>query len=157
MKNWLLALILVPTGLFSQVTGNVSDKSTKTPIYGAKIITSTGEKVLSDVDGNFILEFDPVIATSPTISIDYYVSETGYEGDGTSNTSGSDRLRIYLKDLGNNMEYDLLNTTGNDINDLGIEGSWTTVSFSIEVENKNDCFIAVISKAKRYNIKPCSK
>jgi hypothetical protein len=87
---------------------------------------------ISDVDGNFILEFDPVTATSPTISIDYYINETGYEGDGTSNTSGSDRLRIYIKDLGNNMEYDLLNTTGNDINDLGIEGSWNTVSLSIE-------------------------
>ena len=87
---------------------------------------------ISDVDGNFILEFDPVIATSPTISIDYYINETGYEGDGTSNTSGSDRLRIYIKDLGNNMEYDLLNTTGNDINDLGIEGVWNTVSLSIE-------------------------
>lgn len=87
---------------------------------------------ISDVDGNFILEFDPVIANSPTISIDYYISETGYEGDGTSNTSGSDRLRIYIKDLGDTMEYDLLNTTGNDINDLGIEGEWNTVSLSIE-------------------------
>ena len=87
---------------------------------------------ISDVDGNFILEFEPVTATSPTISIDYYISETGYEGDGTSNTSGSDRLRIYIKDLGDNMEYDLLNTTGNDINDLGIEGDWNTVSLSIE-------------------------
>jgi hypothetical protein len=87
---------------------------------------------ISDVDGNFILEFDPVIASSPTISIDYYISETGYEGDGTSNASGSDRLRIYIKDLGDTMEYDLLNTTGHDINDLGIEGSWNTVSLSIE-------------------------
>ena len=87
---------------------------------------------ISDVDGNFILEFAPVTATSPTISIDYYINETGYEGDGTSNTSGSDRLRIYIKDLGDNMEYDLLNTTGNDINDLGIEGGWNTISLSIE-------------------------
>ena len=87
---------------------------------------------ISDVDGNFILEFDAVLASSPTVSIDYYISETGYEGDGTNNTSGSDRLRVYLKDLGNNIEYDLLNTTGNDINDLGIEGVWNTVSLSIE-------------------------
>ena len=87
---------------------------------------------ISDVDGNFILEFDPVLITSPTIWIDYYISETGYEGDGTTNTSGSDRLRIYVKDLGDNVEYDLLDTTGNDINDLGIEGVWNTVSTSIE-------------------------
>ena len=101
---------------------------------------------ISDVDGNFILEFEPVTATSPTISIDYYINETGYEGDGTSNTSGSDRLRIYIKDLDNNMEYDLLNTTGNDINDLGIEGSWNTVSLSIE--NSPNINIQLIIEAR---------
>ena len=87
---------------------------------------------ISDVDGNFILEFEAVLISSPTISIDYYISETGYEGDGTMNTSGSDRLRIYVKDLNDNIEYDLLDTTGNDINDLGIEGTWNTASISIE-------------------------
>ena len=87
---------------------------------------------ISDVDGNFILEFDPVETNSPTILIDYFISETGYEGDGTLNTSGSDRLRIYVKDLDSNIEYDLLDTTGNDINDLGIEGNWNTASITIE-------------------------
>jgi hypothetical protein len=101
---------------------------------------------ISDVDGNFILEFDPVIAISPTISVDYYISETGYEGDGTSNTSGSDRLRIFIKDLGDNTEYDLLNTTGNDINDLGIEGSWNTVSLSIE--NSPNITVQLIIEAR---------
>ncbi|MFT7627732.1 MAG: hypothetical protein ACI9OS_001384 [Ulvibacter sp.] len=101
---------------------------------------------ISDVDGNFILEFDPVTAISPTISVDYYISETGYEGDGTSNTSGSDRLRIFIKDLGDNTEYDLLNTTGNDINDLGIEGSWNTVSLSIE--NSPNITVQLIIEAR---------
>lgn len=87
---------------------------------------------ISDVDGNFILEFEPVLISSPTVSLDFFVSETGYEGDGTQNSSGSDRLRIYVKDLGDNMEYDLLDTTGSDINDLGIEGRWETISLSIE-------------------------
>jgi hypothetical protein len=87
---------------------------------------------ISDVDGNFILEFDPLVTTSPTILIDYFINETGYEGDGTTNTSGSDRLRIYVKDLDNNIEYDLLDTTGSDINDLGIEGNWNTASLTIE-------------------------
>lgn len=81
---------------------------------------------LSDIDGNFILEFDPITTGggSHELTIDYFISETGYEGDGTSNTSGSDRLRIYVKDLTNITETDILNTTGNDINDLGIEGFW---------------------------------
>lgn len=83
---------------------------------------------LSDIDGNFILEFDPFTTGngSHELAIDYFISETGYEGDGTSNTSGSDRLRIYVKDLTNLTETDILDTTGNDINDLGIEGFWIT-------------------------------
>jgi hypothetical protein len=89
-----------------------------------------GEKgyQVSDVDGNFILEFEPIAsyATGPSISIDYYIAETGYEGDGTVNESGSDRLRIYVRYLEENEEYDILNTTGSNINDLGIEGQWIT-------------------------------
>jgi len=84
---------------------------------------------ISDVDGNYTLTFDAVDLTgvaNPAISLDYFISETGYEGDGTSNESGSDRLRIYLRDLTNSTEIDILNTEGNDINDLGIEGAWIT-------------------------------
>ncbi len=83
---------------------------------------------ISDVDGNFTLTFDTVAigTTTATLSIDYFLSETGYEGDGTVNTSGSDRLRIYVKDLTNTTEFDILNTTGSDINDLMIEGAWIT-------------------------------
>ena len=82
--------------------------------------------VISDVDGNFILEFDPVVITSsdPSFSLYFYIAETGYEGDGTNNASGSDRLRIYVRHLEENTEYDVLDTTGFDINDLGIEGQW---------------------------------
>jgi len=81
---------------------------------------------VSDVDGNFILEFEPIITTStgPMLSIDYFISETGYEGDGTVNESGSDKIRIYVKHLEENDEYDILNTTGSNINDLDIEGQW---------------------------------
>ncbi|RDK87237.1 choice-of-anchor I family protein [Marinirhabdus gelatinilytica] len=84
---------------------------------------------LSDTDGNMILEFDVVDfsgLTNPTVSIDYFITETGYEGDGTVNESGSDRIRIYVKDLTNNTEIDILNTEGSDIDDLGIEGVFTT-------------------------------
>jgi hypothetical protein len=65
--------------------------------------------------------------------MDYYVNETGYEGDGTENASGSDRMRIYVKDLTNGTETDILNTEGSDINDLGIEGSW--ISASVDLPN----------------------
>ena len=90
--------------------------------------------LVADPDGNFILEFDVVeISNSPdaVLTMDYYVNETGYEGDGTENSSASDRMRIYVKDLTNNTEIDILNTEGSDINDLGIEGSWTSVSIDL--------------------------
>ena len=89
---------------------------------------------LSDVDGNMILEFDVVDFsgyTSNTVSIDYFLNATGYEGDGTVNESGSDRIRIYVKDLTNTTEIDLLNTEGSDIDDLNIEGTWNTLSVSV--------------------------
>lgn len=84
---------------------------------------------ISDADGNFILEFDTVDltgASAPGVSLDYFITETGYEGDGTVNESSSDRLRIYVRDLTNSTEIDILDTTGSDINDLAIEGSWIT-------------------------------
>ena len=86
---------------------------------------------ISDSDGNFILEFDEVNltgVTDPTLTLDYFIAESGYEGDGTANESGSDRLRIYVKDLTNGTEFDILDTTGSDINDLGIEGAWISGS-----------------------------
>ncbi len=93
---------------------------------------------ISDVDGNFILEFDSFGSTStgPSMSIDYFISETGYEGDGTINESGSDRLRIYVRHLEENTEHDIINTTGNNINDLGIEGQW--INGSVELPSFYD-------------------
>ena len=89
---------------------------------------------IGDADGNYILEFDTVDLTGytgVTLTIDYYVNETGYEGDGTENSSGSDRLRIYVKDLTNATEIDILNTEGSDINDLLIEGAWINGSANL--------------------------
>lgn len=82
---------------------------------------------MNDIDGNMKLEFDLVDLTgvaSPAISLDFLLSinETptngNYEGDGTVNQSGSDRLRIYVKDLTNSTEIDLFNSTGTDLDDL---------------------------------------
>ncbi len=81
---------------------------------------------ISDVDGNFILEFDEVefIEWPGHIFLNYFIADEGFEGDGTINESGSDRIRIYVKDLTNSIELDILNSTGSDINDLGIQGIW---------------------------------
>lgn len=82
---------------------------------------------ISDTDGNMILEFGEVDLTnvsSPNVSLDFILAINGdgtngnYEGDGTVNESGSDRLRIYVKDLTNNTEIDLFNSTGFDLDDF---------------------------------------
>jgi len=87
-----------------------------------------GEKgyEISDVDGNFILEFDEVefLEWPGHVYLNYFIADEGFEGDGTENESGSDRIRIYVKDLTNNTEIDILNSTGSDINDLGLQGTW---------------------------------
>ncbi len=87
-----------------------------------------GEKgyQISDVDGNYILEFDEIVSSStgPSFSLNYFIADTGYEGDGTENATGSDRIRIYVKDLTNDTEHDILNSTGTNIEDLGLQGAW---------------------------------
>jgi hypothetical protein len=83
---------------------------------------------MSDIDGNYILEFDQVDLTgisTPGVSVDFLLainssnpSNGNYEGDGTTNESGSDRLRIYVRDITNNTEIDLFNSTGTDLDDF---------------------------------------
>ncbi|GAB5400085.1 MAG: hypothetical protein Aureis2KO_16700 [Aureisphaera sp.] len=89
---------------------------------------------MSDPDGNMILEFDVVDFagfSNNVVFVDYFVNGTGWEGDGTVNDDANDRIRIYVRDLTNATEIDVLNTEGNDIDDLGIEDIWQTVSVSV--------------------------
>ena len=58
MKNVLLLLFALPFYALSQTNGLVIDEESKEPIYGAKIIASSGEKALSDVDGSFELNIE---------------------------------------------------------------------------------------------------
>lgn len=62
MKFLLLLLFLYPCVSWSQVEGTIIEKGTSEPIFGAKIIASTGEKALSDLEGNFTINpaFYPV-------------------------------------------------------------------------------------------------
>ncbi|WP_420006795.1 ExeM/NucH family extracellular endonuclease [Arenibacterium sp. LLYu02] len=80
---------------------------------------------LSDADGLLRLSFDAIDLTAVdelTFSIDYFLQSAGYEAD--------DLVKIYIAtDAG---EVVLLDSTGSDIDDLGIEGSWTTLSATVE-------------------------
>ncbi|HAV54459.1 MAG TPA: hypothetical protein DCX41_05955 [Aequorivita sp.] len=93
------------------------------------VVFTEGDKgyQMNDIDGNMIVEFDQVDLTAvpnPTISLDFLLSinstpaNGNYEGDGTSNESGSDRLRIYVRDITNSTEIDLFNSTGSDLDDF---------------------------------------
>lgn len=53
MKHMLLLFLSLPLACMSQVTGIIEDGQTKDPIIGAKVVASTGEKVLSDFDGTY--------------------------------------------------------------------------------------------------------
>jgi hypothetical protein len=75
--------------------------------------------VVSDPDGKFVLTFDAVdlgAFNSAKLFLDIFVNETGYEAD--------DMVRVYV--IADGQEIDILNTSGQDIDDLGIEGVWMT-------------------------------
>ena len=68
MKSIILLLLLfIPIGFIAQISGTVREKSTNTPIVGAKITASDGSKAISDFDGKFKLncqKFPVTIITS---------------------------------------------------------------------------------------------
>jgi outer membrane receptor protein involved in Fe transport len=75
MKHLIQLIIFAPFTLFSQLTGSIIDEETKEPVYGAKIISDSGQKALSSVDGKFKLEITNYPATL-IISAQSYKSDT---------------------------------------------------------------------------------
>lgn len=72
---------------------------------------------ISDPDGAMTVTFDTVDltgVTDATLTLDLFVNETGYESE--------DRVRVWVE--GDGGVIDLIDTTGSDIDDLGIEGVW---------------------------------
>ncbi len=75
----------------------------------------------SDSDGLMELTFGEVDITgfsTVTVYVDAFLKETGWEAD--------DAIRIWVV-VDDTLEIDLLNTIGQDIDDLGIEGMWMTL------------------------------
>ena len=75
----------------------------------------------SDTDGRMTLTLDTVdfsAVTNAELYMQYYVQETSWESD--------DTIHIWLE-VDGGATIDVLNTTGNDIDDLAIEGSWITL------------------------------
>jgi MYXO-CTERM domain-containing protein len=101
---------------------------------------------LQDADGTMRTTFDTV--NSPlgpnsrvefewNLMMDFYVQETGWESD--------DQIHIWVDADGT--QIDILNTAGQDIDDLGIEGAWqmatvnltgfTSVTLIVELESNS--------------------
>lgn len=79
---------------------------------------------VSDADGKMTVSLDEVdlaTAVAPSVSASYFLVETGWESD--------DVFRVWVSV--NSGELDLINTAGSDIDDLGIEGVWQTVSLDL--------------------------
>jgi len=80
---------------------------------------------MSDTDGIMLLTFDPVdislACVSTTVSLDLFVTSTGWED--------ADAIVISV-DVDGTVT-DLLNTTGMDIDNLGLEGVWTTLTLPV--------------------------
>jgi iron complex outermembrane receptor protein len=89
MKNLLLLLIITPFSALSQIAGTVVDKKSKAPIYGAKVVASTGEKALSDFDGKFTI-------TPKSYPVDLYISATTYLSD-TIRVTGPGPLKVQMR------------------------------------------------------------
>ncbi len=75
MKTILFVLLFFPFLSFSQLSGKIVDYSSKEPIYGAKIIASSGEKKLSDFDGLFEMNIKNYPVTL-IISAQTYLTDT---------------------------------------------------------------------------------
>lgn len=85
---------------------------------------------ISDADGYMVTTLDTVYISdynSVLVTLDYFVAGTGWEGN--------EVLRIWLV-VDDTINVDLLNTKDRDINDLGIEGTWKTLSKKISGYNK---------------------
>ena len=77
---------------------------------------------ISDADGYMVTMLDTIDISaynSVLVTLDYYLLETGWES--------KDILRIWLL-LDGTIELDLLNTEGTDIDNLAIEGSWSSLT-----------------------------
>ena len=96
---------------------------------------------MSDIDGLMVTTLDTVDVSgyaSVQVSVDYFVNEDSYES--------ADYVRIWVL-LDGQDTLNLLDTRGQDIDDLGIEGSWHTVMAQITGHDKINICLAMQSNS----------
>jgi hypothetical protein len=85
----------------------------------------TQRYLLSDVDGRVTVSLDSVDLNGvidPTVSLDYFLRSSSYEAGDFA------RIWVEVDDGMSSSEIVLLDTQPSDIDDLGLEGFWTSVS-----------------------------
>lgn len=89
MKIFTSLFLLISTYSYAQISGTILEEGTSTPIIGAKIIASTGEKTLTDDQGKFQL-------TSTSFPYTIVTSYPSYIND-TFQVLNSQFIRIQLR------------------------------------------------------------
>tara|TARA_R110002073_G_scaffold118918_6_gene259490 strand:+ start:6248 stop:6967 length:720 start_codon:yes stop_codon:yes gene_type:complete len=99
---------------------------------------------LSDADGTMGLSFDTVnFAGSWGMSMDIFVNESGWEAD--------DSIHIWVE-VDGGTTLDLINTTGSDIDDLGIEAAWQSLSVDLSSYTTATLFVELESNSGSENL-----
>ena len=75
MKILLFLLFFSPLLTLAQIAGKVIGKETNEPLIGAKIIVSSGEKAVTDSEGNFLLLTDK-LPIQLIVSMSNYMTDT---------------------------------------------------------------------------------
>ena len=94
---------------------------------------------MTDVDGLMELTFDEVDVSDGgvTLSIDAFIQSTGWEV--------ADLVRIWI--VADGGEVDLLNTTGQDIDNLGIEDQWITYTLDLDGYDSAELHVSLASNS----------
>ncbi len=92
MRALLFVLILLPISSFGQLAGKISDRTSSEAIYGAKILSSEGQKALSDFDGSF-----EIVVTNYPVWL--YVSSIDHKSDSLLVNDASNSLDITLETI----------------------------------------------------------
>ena len=94
---------------------------------------------MTDVDGRMELTFDEVDVSDGgvALSIDAFVQSTGWEA--------ADLVRIWV--VADGGEVDLLNTTGQDIDNLGIEDQWITYTLDLDGYDSAELHVSLASNS----------
>jgi hypothetical protein len=120
--------------------------TTYTPVYGGAFTDGSQGFQMQDTDGIMTTTLDPADLSgyvSVTVSADLFVKADSWET--------ADAIRIWAEVAGGT-EIDLINTTGSDIDDLGIEGAWMTVTADLSGYTSATLHISLESNAANETI-----